>query len=1232
MHLRHGRASLTFVFAVAASAGIVAAPADAGTTGSLGGVVTIAGSREPLGDATVTIESPAERTTARTDRRGSFAFVSLPPDSYTLTVAKDGYDTVVRRNLVVQADQGQTVTLAAPKLREIGRVVARSGGGLVRPGTVADVYSLRPAQQRAAALLGGGTDRDSAYSAIASVPGTYVPTGQTGRTQSVYIRGGDFSQTGNEIDGIPINRAFDRSAVSGLSNLGNQEVQVYTGAAPIDAQAQGLAGFVNQVIRTGTSPGFTDLSLAFGGPAEYRKISLETGGATKNRNFTYYLGYRAFAQSTRLIDQFGGTRYTPSYGALYNYAAVGCGTPNPSVGCYANGLAAGGGPSSLIGELPIGPNGYAFAPTYFAFVPQIDDRSGIANLHFALPHKRDGLKDDVQFLEDFGSTKDTRNGSLAAFGSALEDVRAGTITRPDGSVLPNGAGTCPQAVADVACAGPVAPRYLDRNAYVGPLNAPLRPGDVNAVRSSLAPGSPPNRALGAAVPPDRSDGTTSDFSLQKLQYQHDFSTRAFARVYGYRLSSNERQDGTVGFYQDFVGSFVPDYRIASQTLGTALTLGDQIDAHHLLTLNAAYSASHTTRVNDQSFALGSSVPIAYLVDANAPTAGCYGVAGGAPARVACGSADRYTLPALGGTSLVASNPAVTAATAGGLRCGTGPCTFFATDSGAAGPLNAVRPAFTDVSLRDQIRVNDRLDLDLGLRYDSYFYKTADTSSPGNRLLVDDFNASTCIGGTTLVARAYGADCPAGSAPAALTAQSPNVGAQVWEPRLGATYKLGPDDVLRFSYGRYAQAPPSVDVQSASLQSATPSSDFYTNFGFTGFSRSLQPEISYNADFSLEHRFAHTDVSAALTPFLRKTQNEFVNVLIDPKTNFVAEVNGENRNVSGVELAIDKGDFERDGWSGRLAYTYTHATARYRQFASGGLLVAGANTAIANFNAYTGFCAKTPGSPLCGKTVSGAAAAPCYTIGGAASPDCGAGTVANPYWNARPGALLDPNAAYAPYNQALGTGNGGVGSTSNVVPHVATLVVNYKHKRFSITPSLQFQAGARYGSPLATQGVAPDTCGAALAGAVAPTDPRYIYGLPSGGGLASGYDASSCKTPIVTPDPYTKRFDGIGEFTQPSSLSMNLELAYRASRTATIRLSAANLVNTCFGGSGVAWGVPGLGCSYLQGASVGNFYNPGDPIQSAVHYPYQPAVAGSTQSVNATSAQPFRFFLGADFKF
>ena len=65
-------------------------PAIAGTTGGLNGTVTAADTKAPIAGAKVTVVSPSQTATTLTDASGHFAFVSLAPDEYTVSIEKIG--------------------------------------------------------------------------------------------------------------------------------------------------------------------------------------------------------------------------------------------------------------------------------------------------------------------------------------------------------------------------------------------------------------------------------------------------------------------------------------------------------------------------------------------------------------------------------------------------------------------------------------------------------------------------------------------------------------------------------------------------------------------------------------------------------------------------------------------------------------------------------------------------------------------------------------------------------------------------------------------------------------------------------------------------------------------------------------------------------------------------------------------------------------------------------------
>ena len=188
-------------------------------------------------------------------------------------------------------------------LRTIGTVRARTTTDVVRPGTTSDVYSINSAKQAAATAVGGPGGVDFAYSGLATVPGLYILQGQQGWQQLISVRGGDPGDVAVELDGVPMFRASDGGTASTLSSLGQQELQAYTGGAPASADANGLSGYINQVMRTGTYPGFVDATLGAGYPTFYHKASIEFGGATPEPLFTYFFATSGVNQGYRYCGQ-----------------------------------------------------------------------------------------------------------------------------------------------------------------------------------------------------------------------------------------------------------------------------------------------------------------------------------------------------------------------------------------------------------------------------------------------------------------------------------------------------------------------------------------------------------------------------------------------------------------------------------------------------------------------------------------------------------------------------------------------------------------------------------------------------------------------------------------------------------------------------------------------------------------------------------------------------------------
>jgi hypothetical protein len=1156
----------------------------AGTTGSLSGSVVDANSNAPIAGIRVTAASPSQTATTTTDATGRYSFVSLNPDTYTVSVPETASRLAAQvSGITVQADQNVTVNLPqTPKLKQIGSVTSRAAAALVKPGTTADVYSINAVTQDKSSALGGGGTLNQAWSAISSVPGVYVAPNQQGYIgagATVSIRGGDYDQIGYELDGIPVNRSFDNYPSGPLSSLGQQELQVYTGAPSATAEANGISGFINQVIRTGTAPASRNLTLAIGTPTQYGKLAFEAGGANPARTFSYYIGAGAYNQSYRYYDNYNGASLQQNWGTPVSYcqnvntpAAIGAAgyyTPPGTPGCY-------------------GPQGQDYTnggaqPAYVMgpyqdniFLSNVRDRDTVANFHFGIPRK-DGSRDDVQVLFDnnfianpyYSSTNDLGGAAfLANAGLGVPAYYDGYQTSfTPGQLLPFG--------------------YTGGGAsiYYFPQSPTTRAiGELNC---SLANTS---TTYGGCIEPDRRDEFNNNQSIQKVQYQRNFGTNAFLRVYGYTYYSDWLQTGPQSCFADFVGYVPCDYELSSHTRGVSAQFVSQLNAQHLFSVQGSYTTATTLRDNNtQMVDFGGSATIrnyaGILVDSSNPYNGlCYPAGGGAAIPCYNGLGTGYNSSIGHFTFRQAYAGTVTPASG---TCGGGACEYMSTGSGAYASYNTVVPKFYAFSVSDQWKPSDRLSFDLGMRFDRFEFDGSDTTN-GGLARTFFYNAWN-----NQFASTYGPQY--------------NISNQIeayneWEPRLGLTYTLNPNTVVRASYGRYAQAPNSAFEQYNFLSPNAPA--LLRGFVALGVgntpAHAIRPSVANNYDFSLEHQF-NRDTSVKLTPFLRKTQDQIQQFYLDQKTNFVSGLNVGRQTSQGFEFELDKGDFSRNGWAGRLTYTYTNSYINYTR--SNGLsVIDGFNAAIAQYNSYTSACAGAANAtPQCGSGQYAGNASP--TFGG----------IANPYYNAPIQPLMDPNGKYTPYDLFPG----GVGSapvTQYGAPHVATLLVQYKHGPLAVTPALQFSGGVRYGVPLGNQGVDPATCTAGLGGTTA-NDPRYPYGAAGG----APYDASTCGILPAIPNIYTGRFDNIGAYAAPNNIQLHTQVSWDVNKRVTLVGNFANIVNRCFGGSKVPWSI-NQACGYTitygtigpatgTPTAIGNAFNPGQNIQPFLRSPYDPLFPG-----------------------
>ena len=1124
----------------------------AGTTGSVSGRAFDAATNAPIAGAKVTASSFSQTETTVTDGNGSYSFLSLPPDTYTITVEKDGYDTTTQRGVTVLADQNQTVAIGMAKaLVTLGKILVRESANLVKPGTTSDVYSINASAQAAANALGGPGNLNSAYSAMVAVPGVNMPQAQQGWYQTVYIRGGDQDQVGWEFDGIPVNRSYDNAPMTFLSTLGQQELQVYTGGTLATSDASSISGYVNQVIKRGTFPGYANLTLGIGTPTFYNKASFEIGGGTPDQRFTYYAGTVLADSRYRYIDQNNGAG-VPGY--FYPLAC--CGT--------ASGIFD-GGPSATFVAAP--GQSYAF--------DTLRDRESIGNFHYQIPHHGGALKDDVQLLALASELWGYYNSSVSDLGG-------------------------PSYVYNAVDGGVPIP-WQDGVVYTGPVFAPV---DPTAQKIYFFPSSPPHGAGAGPVgtpcflfivpecsglPLQTRDVNTNGVYVYKLQYQHNISSKAYFRIFGYSVYSDWFINGPLSAFLPF-GAEIGDYENIMHQHGVTAQYADQLTDQHLLTLGLFYSRGHSERYSttgafppctiDCSGSSGQASFITNLIDA---AGNCYDAAG--IPDTCFSTANRGQFAGIGGGPT--PYPAVGAAATAGAQ-------WIVTSNGYHANLNSIDPTFTAASINDDWKPNDKLTFNIGLRVENYRDAFPDLTAayPARAFWFTAYNREFCFGPGLLmpVQRGFTAGvlnpCPATTAPVSLT--NPTGGGSfshtVWQPRFGFTLESGANDVLRGSAGIYARPASTREASWNTAEQNLPvllGADFL-QYGFTTPEHDVRPDRSTNFDVSWEHHFQGTDVSFKLTPFYRSTQDQLQQLIVNALTGLFASFNAGHQISDGVEFALSQGDFSRNGWAAKFSYTYTRSRIRYENFANGRNVIDNLNTYIQTYNGFTSACAGQMTPQCSGNGLPSAKAAPCFDTAGNPLTVCAPGDIGNPYFANAPAPLLDRNAYYSTYDLIpvpFAAANG------FETPDVASLILNYKRDKWNFTPSVVYSSGAKYGSPLVWPGYDPSTCTGTISGTTANT--------------------SKCSGSIFIPDVYTGKFDNLGDFNEPSRITANLQIGFEATPRVKYTLTMANLIDTCHQ-RGYAWDYQHI-CVYSSLPSsilppVGNFTNPAT-APADLRFPY-----------------------------
>jgi hypothetical protein len=1054
----------------------------AATTGGLSGIVTD-GSGNPVAGAVVAVNSPSQAAQTRTDAKGSFTFLALSPDTYTVTVQKAPFGQSQQTGVTVTADS--TAVSNFRLLATIGKGTALGGGTLVKRGETADVYTVSGQLAQTTQQLGGGGTIGQTYSQLASLPGVYVPQGITSgqNTAGPYVRGGDYNQVGYEFDGIPVNRSFDNYVSNTQGITGQQELQAYTGGVDATSTGQGLSGYINQTIKRGTYPGSGTLEFVGGAPSPYSSGRFEYGQSNEARTFSYYIAETNWQQKYRYGSQFSNT------------ATEIAGNP------YSQNFQSTDANGNLLA-----------APLDMGLPAEIRTNETVANLIFGIPQKN-GNRDEIQFLVSVGRQLQYTYDAPTDAGAYLGAVTAGGFTSPYGiPYITNGA-----------------PTLIN----TGKVNAPFSAANTTSYYF-------PYSGATSIIDPNQRSTQDNNNSIEKLQYQKNFD-KGYVRVYGYANFSDWLIKSPATYYYNVLGNNA-DYELDTHSYGGAFQAGYQLNSNNTLNLNLSYVTANVLRANNTTAGTAG-----YTAQIKNAAGNCFSTTTGLQTNCYSGSTALNPNATYTAGQTIGATPA--AATAAGAQ-------LVLNTTGYSATVNTVTPEFTTFSLEDAINIGTKLKLNAGVRFDNFKYILADTSQQalfgGNQNAnFTEYNLEHCTnpttGGITLATAASGFTCGAGLTHTSITNSYPGqVSSFEFEPRLSGTYTLDPLSVVRFSAGKYSTPIDSAAVQyNRAGDLAAYTATTFGPFGFNSPAHPARPTNSYNFDLSFERQLStgKLPASVSLTPFYRHAEDQTSTIYLDAKHGFVSSLNVGALYAYGVEALARVGDFNRNGLSGQAAFTYTRNKIVFTQ------LYGSTQNYIDQINDYIRGNANK-GITGYNQLTQAGGGSPCYSAAGAAVACGTVGAVTNPYYNSAPQALFNPQGSYSPFDVLPG-GTGSLGfnfanaTQSFEIPYVTTLVMQYKHDNFRFSPSLQIDAGQKYGTPFS-----------------------FYANNPAQPGTA-----------VYIPDPTTGTFDSLGQWFAPTTASISASMAYDLGKTATVTLIATNLYHHCYT-HGYAWEQGGTqACSY-----------------------------------------------------
>ena len=295
-------AAVLFVFLVA---NVVPASAAGGLSGNVTGQVEDAAGKP--------IASPSAVLKQTTNGHGIFNFLTVPVDTYTVSVEKTGFESFGQPGVTVTGDS--TTELGVVKLnvttpKTIARVNARSSSSAFQPNQTVSQYNVGGGVLQAA--LGKQSNPDETAALLA------VPGFQIDKLGDLILQGSTTDEVHFNFDGVDFTDPAENGNGNNYFLNGISNIQVLPGAGD-PSQGDAGAGVVNLVVKRGTTPGAGLIDAeAVTRPFEHQ-LNLQYGISTSNNKVSDFFSFFGINQAFQ-YGPFGSNSLDEGYQGVAAYA------------------------------------------------------------------------------------------------------------------------------------------------------------------------------------------------------------------------------------------------------------------------------------------------------------------------------------------------------------------------------------------------------------------------------------------------------------------------------------------------------------------------------------------------------------------------------------------------------------------------------------------------------------------------------------------------------------------------------------------------------------------------------------------------------------------------------------------------------------------------------------------------------------------------------------------------